>query len=54
MFLTCVDRETGSLSVMPYQGGFLQQPHKTMQAIEIIQGRFRERLNEEIDKIGRS
>lgn len=35
------------MQVMPYEGGFLEQPAKTMEALGIIQTLFSEKLKEE-------
>ena len=43
----CVDRQTGGMIALPYAGGFLDQPSKTMQALAVIQGVYTERINEE-------
>jgi len=49
----CVNRETGELQVMPFSGGFLEQPSKTMDALQIIQERFCEKIFEEQERVKR-
>jgi len=39
--------------VMPYAGGWLEQPSKTMDALQIIQTRFCEKLAEEQERAKR-
>lgn len=45
-FLASVNRENGSLLHLPFSGGAMEQPYKTMQVYEFLQGVFME----EIDK----
>ena len=54
MFVVFANRDNAALNVAPYGGGFLNQPFKTMQAVEIIQDEFTIKLQEEIKKSGRS
>lgn len=48
------DRETGGLLHLPYQGGVLEQPLRTMQAFEVVQVVFGEKLKEEYSKGGKN
>ena len=54
MFLVFANRDNAALNATPYPGGFMNQPYKTMQAIQIIQNEFSEKLQEEIKRSGRS
>ncbi len=51
-FLTVADREGGNLNVMPFAGGFLEQPVKTMEVLRTIQQVFAEKLKEEAATVG--
>ena len=42
-----LDRETGTWVHLPYSGGTLQQPIRTMQAFGVVQAVFGEKLKEE-------
>ena len=53
MFIAFANRDNAALNVAPYGGGFLDQPFKTMQAIELIQDEFSIKLQEEIKKSSR-
>ncbi len=53
MFIEVVDRENGSLFALPYSGGWLEQPYKTMQAIGLLQSLFSEKIREEMKRIGK-
>jgi hypothetical protein len=43
-------RESAELFTMPYEGGYMDQPTRTMQAIAVIQEVFAERLRQEYNK----
>lgn len=43
-FLTSVDRENGSLLHLPYSGGILEQPYKTMMLFGLLQSIFLEEI----------
>lgn len=53
LFLLVVDRDNGQLGALPYSGGLLDQPWKTMQAFELLQVVFCEKLAEEMKKAER-
>lgn len=48
-FLAAVDRKTGSLLHLPVAGGALEQPYKTMQVFQLLQGVFGEELKKQAD-----
>lgn len=50
LFFICIDRETGSLLHMPYSGGAMEQPYKTMQVINYLQSLWIEKLADEIKR----
>lgn len=43
-------RESAEVLTMPYEGGYLEQPTRTMQAIAVVQEVFAERLRQEYEK----
>ncbi len=45
-----MDRESAGLIALPYSGGFLEQPARTMQAVEVVQVVFADRLRAEFEK----
>lgn len=49
--VTCLGRESAELCALPYEGGFLEQPTRTMQAIGVIQEAFAEKLRSEYEKM---
>lgn len=49
-FILYANRDNGSLNRAPYDGGFLEQPYKTTEAIEVIQNVFCQKLHDEIKK----
>ena len=53
MFIVFANRDNAALNVAPYPGGYMQQPFKTMQAVELIQDEFTIKLQEEIKKSSR-
>ncbi len=50
-FLFSVDRRTGSFLHLPFSGGSFEQPVKTMAVLQIMQGVFFEKMEEDIGKI---
>jgi len=53
VFLRCIDRENGSYAQMPYSGGVMEQPERTMQAMDLLQGVYGEELNRRIKQSGK-
>jgi hypothetical protein len=53
MYLSVVNGENGSMQVLPYEGGFMEQPYRTMQVFEEIRGVFGEKLAEETKTVKR-
>lgn len=56
MYLLSVDGDNGSLKIMPYSGGLLEQPCRTMQVFKAIQEKMWEKIakaNKEIETAGR-
>lgn len=47
----CLGRESAELLSLPYSGGFLEQPTRTMQAVSVVQEVFAERLRQEYEKM---
>jgi len=47
MYLMTAGREGAELTSLPYSGGFMEQPHKTMLALSTIQAAFAEKLRQE-------
>lgn len=50
MTVACLGRESAELMHLPYRGGFMEQPSRTMQAVGVIQEAFAERLRQEYEK----
>lgn len=50
MFLQSVDRRTGSLLHLPFSGGVMEQPAKTMTIYNIMQNCFFKKLKADLDK----
>lgn len=50
MAVLSLGRESAELLHLPYDGGFLEQPVRTMQAVGIVQEVFSERLRDEYKK----
>jgi len=48
--VSVLGRESAELLHLPYPGGFLQQPTRTMQAVGVVQEAFSERLRQEYEK----
>lgn len=46
VFLRCVEREHASYQMMPFEGAVMDQPVRTMEAFDLLQGV----LSEEITK----
>ncbi len=53
MYLLHVKSENGSLPITPYGGGFLEQPVKTMQVLDVIQEVMWQKIAEENKKMER-
>lgn len=43
-FLSSVDRENGSLLHLPFSGGILEQPYRTMSVFSLLQSVFLEEI----------
>jgi hypothetical protein len=54
MAVMCLDREGAGLNHLPFEGGFLEQPFRTMQAIAVVQEAFADRLRREYEQKTRS
>lgn len=52
LFYTCIDRKHGSLIHLPFSGGALEQPAKTMEVIRYLQSLWIEKIADEYKKIG--
>jgi hypothetical protein len=50
MAVMVMGRESAEILTMPYEGGFLEQPTRTMQALAVVQEVFAERLRQEYEK----
>lgn len=50
MTVLCLGRESAELLTMPFDGGYMEQPMRTMQAIGVIQEVFGDRLRDEYKK----
>ena len=50
----CLNRESASWLHLPYGGGVMHQPYRTMQAFGIVQVVFSEKLKEEYNGKGKS
>lgn len=48
IFLQSVDRRTGSYIHLPFAGGLMEQPAKTMSALGVMQSEFFEKLAKDI------
>ena len=48
VFLQSVDRRTGSYLHLPFAGGILDQPAKTMSVLGVMQAEFFEKLSKDI------
>lgn len=44
-----LDREGSALLALPYSGGFLDQPTRTLQAVTVVQNVFAEQLRKEYE-----
>jgi len=51
MYLLVVNGDNGSVPALPYAGGFMEQPYRTLQVFETIQGKFWEKLSEDNNKL---
>lgn len=50
VMVSCFDRESANLLHLPATGGPLDQPVRTMAAVEVVRGVFAERLREEYQR----
>lgn len=50
MTVLCLGRESAEVLHLPFDGGFLEQPMRTMQAVGVVQEVFGERLRDEYKK----
>ena len=48
MFLVSVDRRTGSMLHLPFEGGLFEQPAKTLSVLTAIQSVFFEKLEDDL------
>ena len=53
LFYTAVDRKTGSLLHLPFSGGIMDQPAKTMEILRYLQSLWIEKIADEMDKVSR-
>lgn len=47
VLMRCVSREDGSYNTLPYAGGAMRQPARTMQAFDILQSILVKRIQDE-------
>lgn len=48
LFLVSVDRRTGSMLHLPFEGGLFEQPSKTLSVLTAIQSVFFEKLEDDL------
>lgn len=46
-FLRCVSKENGEYIHLPYDGGAMSQPHKSMAAFDVLQNVFITKIKKE-------
>jgi len=51
MYLLAADADNGSMHMLPFSGGLLEQPYRTMQVFEAVQAKFWERLGEQNESV---
>jgi hypothetical protein len=51
LYLLVANPDNGALQAMPFEGGLLDQPHRTMQAFQVMQAQYWEYLGEETERI---
>ncbi len=51
MFLASVDREHGSILHLPYPGGVLQQPRRTLQVWRFLQSVYTEAIRNHLERL---
>lgn len=49
-FLLCVNHENATIEHLPYEGGIMEQPYKTMQVFELLQSLFIKQIRKEQNK----
>jgi hypothetical protein len=49
-FLSCVNRKNGDWMLLPFSGGFLNQPYKTMTILTFLQGMWITHIQEENER----
>lgn len=52
VFLMCVNHENATIEHLPYSGGIMEQPYKTMQVFELLQTLFIKQINKEQNRKG--
>jgi hypothetical protein len=50
LFFTCVNRENGTMQSLPFRGGVMDQPAKTLSVFETMQGLFMEHIKAQMDR----
>jgi len=50
LFYTAIDRKSGSILHLPFAGGIMEQPAKTMEILRYLQSLWIEKIAEEMDK----
>lgn len=50
IFLESVDRRTGSLLHLPFEGGTFEQPSKTMTILRVLQEEFLKSINKALKR----
>lgn len=50
LFYTAIERKNGSILHLPFSGGIMEQPAKTMEVIRFLQSLWIEKIADEMDK----
>lgn len=53
LFYTAIERKTGSFLHLPFDGGVMEQPAKTMEILRFLQSLWIEKIADEMDKASR-
>lgn len=53
LFYTAIERKTGSFLHLPFEGGVMEQPAKTMEILRYLQSLWIEKIASEMDKASR-
>lgn len=51
LLLSVINGDNGSMHALPYDGGFMEQPWRTMQVFAIVQGALREKLSDDMTSV---